>query len=850
MVNPIGGTNPVSENQYNPSQQTLTDYNTAITDFNSQNYGGSYASFKDLVTNDKIFPTQHPEVYYYLGLAAQYSNPPEPDAKQFLQDFLNMPNADPSMISSAKGQIDLIDGQTALQNNDYDGALAAYEKAGVDDPSLVPQLASTIGQIKGQVDINNANEAQQNNDIAGMLKWYQQAGVDDPSMAPQLASTIAQLQGQQQWNNEQPAINDLMNQAQNVMYPPNGEQGHPEQAIAILQSALDQYPDIAQNQPSIYFTMAQYAWSGAHTNQASDYFSKFEPSISQIPVQGNESYLASVAYFKTQLDGNPVANWATFGANWLSHHTGISSEWWQNNVLGAAQGVMFNTDGMNNINAKMRFGKHAFINHTAIHGDSDEIATLDKQKKEFEDDLAEEQDSEKKNELKGQIAQIDAEKKQVEAAGNAGGKDVPVSDPIHTERTATRSRTSLFDRKITSQTADSKDKVDATGKVIAKGEGAGEDPSGPGFWGLGTTLQQAQAVYKSFGNVNAVLVQSDPNAGLKDYTIQASGGFNVLNAEERVFNMCYGGPTAAGWGIHDMYGAQARADLIDEQYGLNYAGGDLNIGGQDFSVANQNSLVNSGLSESGAIGSQADVHGGASLGTKGVDLAGNAGAFAGAQTSGQVSANVLGQGGFAMGQAWAGVGAKLNGNIGFGSGGVHFDLGIGAALGVGGYVQISGNLNFEAMGQSIAAIYGTGNHTFTGMAGRTVELAASAASAAGDMVSNVAGSVNSLVGGAQDYFADNAVSNIGAGGVKTLEGIGEGVGEIATDAANIYVTPVLSAAKAIGGVASEVGSDIAKGKIGDALEDTVVGGAKAVWSTAKDVVSTAWHGVENFFHGW
>ena len=159
------------------------------------------------------------------------------------------------------------------------------------------------------------------------------------------------------------------------------------------------------------------------------------------------------------------------------------------------------------------------------------------------------------------------------------------------------------------------------------------------------------------------------------------------------------------------------------------------------------------------------------------------------------------------------------------------------------------NLNLGEVGQIASSIYGTGNHSFKGMASRTLELGTDAISAAGSVVRHGADEVNTGIKDAQDYFADNAVNDLESGGVITLEGIGEGIGELATDAAT-YMAPEIDAAKEVGHVVSEVGSDLSQGKIGDAVEETVVGGAKAAVNFVKDVATTAWHGVENFFHGW
>jgi hypothetical protein len=73
---------------------------------------------------------------------------------------------------------------------------------------------------------------------------------------------------------------------------------------------------------------------------------------------------------------------------------------------------------------------------------------------------------------------------------------------------------------------------------------------------------------------------------------------------------------------------------------------------------------------------------------------------------------------------------KIKGNFDCSGGSIEagFGLGLGPL-----YIQPMININFAALGQSFAAIYGDKNHTFGGMLGRTGELVASAGMAAGSV---------------------------------------------------------------------------------------------------------------------
>lgn len=893
MVNPVSGASGLSGNQYTPGQiQAQIDLNNAQTALQNQDYPGALKAYEDAQKSD---PT----------LASQLA----------------------PAISQLKGQIDLDQGQAALnqQPPDYETCLKCYQQAIIDDPDLSSQVQPYIIQLKGQIDLDKANTAQQNNDMPGMLKWYQQAAQDDPELAPELQGPIQQLQGQISFqNNDWPQIQNSLQEAQTLFYgtqgtgqapnqpgavallqglltqypnldqytdpsviyaplaqyqasmamsPPDGTQGSPEQAIAILQNAILNHPGVLDQDPSIYYRMAQFAWAGSHIGQAQALFNQFAPYQAQYEQSFQDT--TGPQAFAQQLSGNVnavMSNFQTYAANWIANHTHTSSEFWQNNVLSSLTSIMPAGGYLRNA------GKHPFIYHHEVHAESDAIGSLENQLKELRHAEATEHDPKKLKDIREQMNQVKQQKEDVDRARKGEKVDVnqPKIDKLEEQRaketdpakqkkldkqieqekhhSEVRNKRFGLDTLTNTHTADAEDEKDEEGKVIGKGRGAAQDPGAPGYWGLGQTLAQAQAVYKSFGNISQsnplVISQAAPSAAgtLGNYQTSVYGGMNLLNAEAHTYKMIYGGGTAAGPGFAYSDGVQARANAFDETYGLNYAGGDTTIGGQTFSVANNNALATANLSEQAAIGGQVSGQGGLAIGSQGLHAGGDAGGFVGAQAAGQVAENVLGQGGFAMAQGWAGVGAKADASFSVSPGGdIHANLGLGYAVGVGGYVQISANINFIAMGQDLAAVYGTGDHKFGGMLSRAGELAADGVSAVGSMESNVAGSLNSLVDSAQNYFGDNALSDIGAGGVKTLQGIGEGIGEVATDAADEAVVPIFDAIQQGGQVVSQVGSDFAQGKVGQGLEDAVTGTVQGVGNTVKNVATTAWNGVKRLF---
>ncbi|NBV76362.1 MAG: hypothetical protein EBR59_10530, partial [Methylococcaceae bacterium] len=159
---------------------------------------------------------------------------------------------------------------------------------------------------------------------------------------------------------------------------------------------------------------------------------------------------------------------------------------------------------------------------------------------------------------------------------------------------------------------------------------------GPGWWGIGTTLdhQQAAALQWSIGqnakgqtDINSRNMFTSENitdptqtgvtvqqggSGASQYNVQGNAGVNLLNVEHRDFDMLYSGSTGHGFGIGGMVGDQARADIADATIGVNTSGGEATIGGEHI-----NNLATSSITGQAAIGAQSDVDVNAGIGQKG-----------------------------------------------------------------------------------------------------------------------------------------------------------------------------------------------------------------------------------------
>jgi tetratricopeptide (TPR) repeat protein len=416
MVNPVGSSSAVAGNSPDPNQQAAADFNQATALLNKGDYKGAYELFSDILAGkNNDFIKANPAIYYYTGLAADYSNQTTEALKNF-NAYIKLPNAEPNLVKSAKVQIDFMAASAAMSSKDpdYAGALASYQDAIKLDPGLSKDLQSTISQLEGQIDLDNAKQAQQQNDLAGMFKWYSQAALDDPELKKQLAPTITQLKNQLNFqNNIYPKINAQIQEAYNLNQPAPGQtpdtyraiqvlqgilteypdlgqycdpsmiyaplaqfqaqiaasppvidgnqfQGHPEEAVEILQSAIKEHPGILQQDPSIYYRMAQYAWAAGHIDQARGFMQQFAPYQTQYQQAFQDP--TGPAEFKEQLSGSGsavIANFQTYAANWISNHLHVgSAEFWQNNVLGAFGGVMPHVDGISDYHS---FGKHPVI---------------------------------------------------------------------------------------------------------------------------------------------------------------------------------------------------------------------------------------------------------------------------------------------------------------------------------------------------------------------------------------------------------------------------------------------------------------------------------------------------------
>ncbi|MEI6790209.1 MAG: hypothetical protein WCK42_03400 [Myxococcaceae bacterium] len=518
MVNPIGGPSPVGDNVADPGQAAGQSYNTGVTDLQNGDYASAYTNLL-AASQDKVFSSQNPQVFYYMGLSAEYSGASglTPDAKECFKTYLQQPSTDPSLVASAKGQICMVDAQTALNSNDYETALKDYQQAGVDDPSLVTQLAGTIGQIKGQIDINKANAAQTANDVAGMLKWYQQAALDDPSMAPQLASTITKLTSQNQFNTDWPAIQNQINDAYTASSGNLMEGGGPQAAIDILQGVLDKYPEVKTYYPNIYLTMAQFAFQGSYVDQAKQYFADFAPTMASPDLDAQT--LESAKYLGTQLYGNKLANWPNYVANLLGHTFGGDANLWNNFLINPLTGYMPQSE------PKM-FGGKRFNTEKAYNLDygSDPLGHVNEQLHDVKEQLAGTSDPEGKAALEGMKGQLEQQIKQIQAAKNSPGTRIGSDGKELAPDDVKSSFRSFQNGEHYSKTISTNEDVKTpTGEVAEKGDVSGA--GGPGFWGIGQTLAEYKTQEDEIGTIN---YQASGGQGLDAWSAQGSGSSAVM----------------------------------------------------------------------------------------------------------------------------------------------------------------------------------------------------------------------------------------------------------------------------------------------------------------------------------
>lgn len=406
----------------------------------------------------------------------------------------------------------------------------------------------------------------------------------------------------------------------------------------------------------------------------------------------------------------------------------------------------------------------------------------------------------------------------------------------------------------------------------------GGEGYGPGWWGVGTTLdhQQAAALQWSLGqdqNGNTVLNQrtgftslnnADPTQqgvtleqggkGVNSYQVQGNFGVNVANAEHRDYEMMFTGSTGAGAGFGGMVGDQSRADLVDAAAGVNTYGGKADIGGEHIA-----SLASSSLTAQGAVGAQTDGDASFGVGTQGAAIGAGGRAFVGAQASGMASGTVDGVGGGVMGQAWAGLGAAAHANASYQNGVLNLSLGVGAGLGVGGYVDENLQINFGQILQE-----------FKGINNESMSLASNWESKV-PVLGGIAGFVSGDIEGTGELIKDTAESaavvglhtvtgaaelqqNIqsllnkkmgGIGGTLLFSTTPEGLAiQLGSDVVNAASNQGVSTAKAW---ASKTG---VAGDVGGFVAGTTQGTANSVTNTVKSAVSGVANTVKNFFSGW
>jgi hypothetical protein len=385
---------------------------------------------------------------------------------------------------------------------------------------------------------------------------------------------------------------------------------------------------------------------------------------------------------------------------------------------------------------------------------------------------------------------------------------------------------------------------------------------GPGWWGIGQTLdhQQAAAFQWHLGTGAGGKISNDwrgPFAstskadatqagvtiasggkGLNQFDITLNAGVNVANAEHRDYDMVFGGSTGAGIGIGGMAGSQARADVIDAQIGTNYSGGQTNIGGEKIK-----NMVTVNASAQGAIGVQGDADVSAGIGVKegklNASLGAGAGGFAGAQVAGMAGGTVDGVGANVMGQAWAGAGVKANIHMGLSKGKFSCDFGAGAAVGVGAYVDYNVTIDFNQIGQEIAGVgkdavnlskkwgnkvpfFGHVAGFFAGAVEGAGKLAVDTVGAISNAGGHISDTVNKMEHGVEKLMGDKLhLGVLGKLGVR-LEANLSGMDELA-DMLAVGTTAKKAAGKSVGKNMVNATDDFLHGHIIKSAEEATVG---------------------------
>lgn len=276
-----------------------------------------------------------------------------------------------------------------------------------------------------------------------------------------------------------------------------------------------------------------------------------------------------------------------------------------------------------------------------------------------------------------------------------------------------------------------------SGSLIRETKEGEELPDvGPGWWGAGVTLQRVDANLgevsiagsggersKNWIGPSGTSSTSDPTQtmktvaqggkGLGAYTVNLGGGASVGNVEERAYDLFYGGSSQAGvadftapkvgYGLGGGGGIQARSDVVDADLEGSVSAGQVKLGDQKIS-----GLVQASGIAQAAVGDQVGAEGMAYIGGEGFGLGGGVSAFSGAQAGVLGRATVGGVGVGIMAQGWAGEGAKANFGVSLKNGVLSFDAGLGAALDVGGYLNVQATVDFNQIAKELEGVVSEG----------------------------------------------------------------------------------------------------------------------------------------------
>jgi len=258
--------------------------------------------------------------------------------------------------------------------------------------------------------------------------------------------------------------------------------------------------------------------------------------------------------------------------------------------------------------------------------------------------------------------------------------------------------------------------------------------------GKGKTIAEGEAHFARFGELDAAAQGAWGTA-------YANGHTDFLSAQGRVF-----GDAGMKNGALEAYiGVEGRAELIGAHYNFGYATPTVNIAGHD-------------------IGIKADVQADAFVGAQGyaeamirlgkdprINVGGEAFVGASATIQGQASLGDMAEiHGSATG--WAGAGIKGKLDVGFEDGKLNFDMGFGAALGLGFELDWGFSIDVGAVGDFFADV---GGAVMDGL-GDVGEAIGGFAEDVGDAIGDAAEAVGDAIGDAANAVGD-AVSDFFSG---------------------------------------------------------------------------------------